>query len=389
MSELDSKRAMELANLLLIAYGHYESFKETTALSSMRRWRFPKILQGSSDHSYDYHLPHSVLTKYPLHYQVLGEFWHTDRPVGSLLLDTVPFGFCARKITEPEDTSAPPSPEDEIFIVFRGTLNSQEWRNNLCFKKAQAIPGIQGAGYVHSGFNSIFERSYRERLFSLRGLFTILWQKFKINTLPSDARTPSIRRSLESVVFNSELVHPASRIFITGHSLGGALALLAGRVIANMDSMDKIQCDPSSGSGGNAYPKRMAICTFGAPRVGDRLFCNSLKDVQIVRYVNTEDVVPTVPPATSQLLGDDMNFTPEGLREYKRRGLGAISSFYSASAGAMKSTTGAPPFSHVGSCRSFTISQDSISFNHNHQLTYREGIRLWDKLQKEARPSQL
>lgn len=64
-------------------------------------------------------------------------------------------------------------------------------------------------------------------------------------------------------------------LYITGHSLGGALALIATRELESDD---------------------VAACyTFGSPRVGSSEFADSIKS-PIYRVVNTADVVPRLPP---------------------------------------------------------------------------------------------
>ena len=63
-------------------------------------------------------------------------------------------------------------------------------------------------------------------------------------------------------------------VFITGHSLGGALATLAA---ANLSG------------------RSLATCyTFGAPRVGDKRFSDCLR-TPVYRVVNPLDTVPLVP----------------------------------------------------------------------------------------------
>ena len=65
------------------------------------------------------------------------------------------------------------------------------------------------------------------------------------------------------------------KLYITGHSLGGALALVATRAL----STDSIA----------------ACYTFGGPRVGNSEFGDDIK-VPIYRVVNAADLVPRVPP---------------------------------------------------------------------------------------------
>uniref|UniRef100_K3XX24 Fungal lipase-type domain-containing protein n=1 Tax=Setaria italica TaxID=4555 RepID=K3XX24_SETIT len=70
------------------------------------------------------------------------------------------------------------------------------------------------------------------------------------------------------------------RVTFTGHSLGGALALLAARDAAA------------------AHPGvPVAAVTFSAPRVGNRAFCEGLtsRGVRVLRVAVRHDVVPLVP----------------------------------------------------------------------------------------------
>ena len=403
--DIDADRAMELANLVLVAYKHYEDFDEQRRQGLGRKWQMPTAFYCSDQNSYDYHLPLKTTDKTLHRYEVLAQFWHTDRPIGSLRLWTVPFGFIVRKM----QLKAPCSPEnsfeptDEVFVVFRGTLNSQEWRNNARFKKSEVIKGIVGAGFVHQGFNSIFELSYLDRLKTWPGVLSCLLKLVGAYQPPRRDRRTSIRRTLEQTIFDDCKVDRKTKIFITGHSLGGALALLAGRVIINLGSPEPSVEEKVRGTGEppqaeNLCKKNLAICTFGAPRTGDPSFADIFNGATVVRYVNTEDVVPTVPPATGHLLGIDMKLTPEGMKEYKRKGVQNFNNIFTATDGeapgrfvgnvlrscksAFLSSTNQPEkyskstasYTHVGECRSFTLSQDSVSFNHNHQITYRQGI---------------
>lgn len=70
--------------------------------------------------------------------------------------------------------------------------------------------------------------------------------------------------------------HSGLPVYITGHSLGGALAILATRILA-------------SKSQGACY-------TFGGPRVGNHYVDDQIK-TPIYRVVNAADIVPRVPPS--------------------------------------------------------------------------------------------
>lgn len=69
--------------------------------------------------------------------------------------------------------------------------------------------------------------------------------------------------------------HPDLPVYITGHSLGGALAFVTTRFIAN---------------------RSLGACyTFGAPRAGNEAFCDQIF-TPVYRIVNASDAVPSVPP---------------------------------------------------------------------------------------------
>jgi hypothetical protein len=78
---------------------------------------------------------------------------------------------------------------------------------------------------------------------------------------------PAIRQALDEL--------DGYKLYLTGHSLGGALALIAARRLA---------CD------------EVAACyTFGSPKVGNEEFGDAIK-VPIYRVVNAADSVPSLPP---------------------------------------------------------------------------------------------
>jgi len=74
------------------------------------------------------------------------------------------------------------------------------------------------------------------------------------------------------------------KVFVTGHSLGGALAVVAAQRMA----------DPAPGGAPDA------VFAFGMPRVGDADFADAYQRCGLtektIRLVYGEDVVPTVPP---------------------------------------------------------------------------------------------
>jgi len=141
------------------------------------------------------------------------------------------------------------SNKDLVIISFRGTEVAQQeeisyqemlkdWLTDLKFSFSN---NEYGAGKVHSGFY----RSLNE-----------IWNDLK--------------QHLESIGIENK------KVFLTGHSLGGALATLAA------DRLDREGANIDS------------IYTFGSPRVADIKFRRSLK-VKHYRVVNNQDVVTKIP----------------------------------------------------------------------------------------------
>lgn len=131
----------------------------------------------------------------------------------------------------------PPFGDREVAVLsFRGTENVNDWITNFkgIQKRVRGVP-------VHVGFQMGFD--------AVKGSI-----KAKVDPLVDKGRT----------------------LYLTGHSLGGALALIAVREIA---------------------PKSHGSCyTFGSPRVGRFGFARYIK-TPLYRVVNSNDLVPRVPPA--------------------------------------------------------------------------------------------
>ena len=166
------------------------------------------------------------------------------RNSGFALLDVINVsdtqGFVCKRIADNE----PPY----LVLAFRGTEKKvSDWLTD-----ARCAPTLAGQTRVHTGFLEAFTR-----------------------------RTDDEGRTAQQVV-EEILGRPEAQadgrplpLFITGHSLGGALALLATRLVA---------------------PNVNGACyTFGAPRVGNYEYFLGLK-TPVYRIVNSSDVVPRVPP---------------------------------------------------------------------------------------------
>ncbi|KAI8058755.1 lipase [Thamnidium elegans] len=136
-----------------------------------------------------------------------------------------------------------------IHLVFRGTNSIRSSITDLIFDFANYTP-VKGAK-VHKGFLA----SYNE----------------VVNTF-----FPVLKAALDA--------NPTYKVEVSGHSLGGAQALLAG--------MDLYQREK------RLTPKNLSIYTVGCPRVGNPAFAYYVDSTGIPfsRSVNNRDVVPHVPP---------------------------------------------------------------------------------------------
>jgi triacylglycerol lipase len=144
---------------------------------------------------------------------------------------------------------------DGVILSFRGTLpfdlcdltSVADWLNSV---RATLVPGPGGTGRVHAGFNQSLDH---------------LWVCGIAEEVHAQVKASGYRP-----------------LHITGHSKGGAMALLA---------MARLAAEGLPVS---------SITTFGAPRAGDREFINSLTSLHngpvIWRFEHQDDLVPHLPP---------------------------------------------------------------------------------------------
>ena len=135
--------------------------------------------------------------------------------------------------------------EDFIVPAFRGTDEIADWLDNL---NVSSQPSA--LGNIHTGF--------------YKALMDI-WPQMK-------SCIRSFRRALDD--------HPGKSLWLTGHSLGGALATLAAATLIEADETFY-----------GAY-------TFGSPRVGDRVFARNFNvevKNKVFRFQNNNDLVSRIP----------------------------------------------------------------------------------------------
>ncbi len=101
------------------------------------------------------------------------------------------------------------------------------------------------------------------------------WKRYRLDGDPEEAFVHSgFYVFLKRVwpLIERELIHLPRPWIVTGHSLGGALAMLVGPII---------------------HPD--LICTFGAPKVGNETFYQIKTGHALWRLVNHTDLVPHLP----------------------------------------------------------------------------------------------
>ena len=136
----------------------------------------------------------------------------------------------------------------DVVISFRGTVidSTINWQTDL---QARLIP-MDSFGGVHKGFSEALDS---------------IWVGIKNHISPGKTQ----------------------RIWLTGHSLGGALALMAGaRLITEYKRYPNIIIN--------------GLYVFAAPRVGDRDFADSYKNTYLDRrsfvFVHHNDIITVYPP---------------------------------------------------------------------------------------------
>jgi len=169
-----------------------------------------------------------------------------------------------------------------LVIAFRGTqpMNAYDWISDVNYHQRTLRPGI--SGLIHGGFATALEEV--------------------------------VQPMLDAV---ASLSGAAKRLYVTGHSLGGALAILAATLLKLVEKQEVA-----------------GVYTYGQPRVADPEFAsayNQALGAVTFRYVNDLDVVPHVPPtrmpAKTALQGSSLKGLLGGLQNASReieKTLGAV-----------------------------------------------------------------
>ncbi|PIN10582.1 putative lipase [Handroanthus impetiginosus] len=161
---------------------------------------------------------------------------------------------------------------DTIVVAFRGTepFNGNDWSTDVDISWYK-LQGIKGR--VHSGFMSALG-------LKLDGT----WPR---STHPGEHQ-PAYNTIIEQLKCHFKNVNHQTKFIVTGHSLGGALAILFPAVLVLHNETEVLE-------------RLEAVYTFGQPKVGDEKFGKFMKGqfehygISYYRFVYNHDIVPRLP----------------------------------------------------------------------------------------------
>ncbi len=178
-----------------------------------------------------------------------------------------------------------------VILCYRGTepVNVVNWLTDADVSPEKVtfdLPGENDSFEVHGGFYRNVRATRHEVLNAL-------------------VRAYNGRSVLQT---NAAVEHPMESLYITGHSLGGAMAAMFGLMLVSEPAYAPI------------VEKLKAIYTFGQPMIGDSGLAKACSahpflGPNVLRYVYGNDVVPELPPKAS---GDFAHFGVE--HHFERRG---------------------------------------------------------------------
>jgi Lipase (class 3) len=322
----DPSVAKELAELLQKAYKHFD---EVYANSEKTKISPNQTSEPQLDDTY----------------QLKGVFYDEKND---------PFGFVTSKKSN-----------NDVFIIFRGTKTFAEWFKDANIPLVSYRDGKSQDGKILKVIGNALGVIQSPVEISEVGDFGRVTVGFRqIYVSLRDAMIKALKSCDQS-----------SQIFVTGHSLGGALATLAIPDILSNTHFNK--------------PEQVTLYTFASPRCGDREFAIKFQDTQVRhwRIANTEDFVTMIPFPTGNVFQPAPSETPPELdvlpKDSKANlGIGGVTGadrnpnplfgFFKAMYDRNKRRM--PDYVHTGTPVYFTIHAAALERHHNLEEIYMRGI---------------
>lgn len=235
----DLTKAAELMRLSIFAYDQYNQFKD----DEVNPWEIPP--------------PFDTLYKNPVTvinaiYENVADVFGASDPISK---PYIPLGFITESIAS-----------NYIFVNWRGTGNTAEWKQDAKFDQTPCsfLPQVPQKEMVHLGFQELYITP-------------------TTNPNPSGILSPqnTVMNYLNAVTQKQDKI-----VYVTGHSLGGALAVLnTCDILANISGF-----------------KSVIMYNFAGPRAGDVDFVDTFNVKTLTngtagswRIVNVYDLVPMLP----------------------------------------------------------------------------------------------
>ncbi|MDZ8064365.1 MAG: lipase family protein [Nostoc sp. DedQUE08] len=267
--------------------------------------------------------------------------------VGQLGTEEVPFGFVVSE-----------TDSNNVVVVFRGTKRFIEWFKDVNIQLVSYRNSTEKNGPMVKATWDIADGVTQE----------------SSSEIPTTNDFGDVTAGFRGIYINlrQQMIRALDqcsadyRIFVTGHSLGAALATLAIPDILNNTKFNNHQ--------------KIELYTFASPRCGDRTFATAFQEtgIQHWRIANTEDFVTTLPfPTGNVFRAESPMKAPEaelgqggvnGVDENPNPIFGFFKEMYNRRKRRM------PDYVHTGTPVYFTFHAAALEMHHNLHGVYMNGI---------------
>ncbi|KAI3669818.1 hypothetical protein L6452_41238 [Arctium lappa] len=164
-----------------------------------------------------------------------------------------------------------------IYVSFRGTeiFSAYDWCTDIDFSWYH----LSGIGNVHAGFLKALGLQKNKKGYPS-------WPKELEEDKPYTDDEIFAYYEIRKVLRKKLKKNKDARFIVTGHSLGGALAVLFPAILRFHKEAELLE-------------KLEGVYTFGQPRVGDERFCKHMEELlgarRYFRFVYANDIVPRIP----------------------------------------------------------------------------------------------